>query len=396
MGQSVLKVGMLGAFTMEYEGHPIAFERNTMTKTNQLMQILLFAGEKGVKRETLLQQLFGREEVTNPSNSLRATVFRLRKLLTEAGLPEDEYIHIKCGNYRWTEAIPVELDVVWFEKLAKQALAETQEERCIELLESVCALYHGDFLAALSGEAWVAMQIAKYKNIYIECMNKLCTLLKTRGDFERLYQIAEQAVALYPYDEWQIWQMESLIAQNRPQDAMKLYEETADLLFRGIGVLPSENMRACLSKLDADTTKVVDPIEEIQESLKEQSTSGALYSSYPGFIENYRYVKRMIERTGQSAYLLLCTLTDGKGQPLEKGERIEVLSEELSEAIRGALRRGDLYTRYSINQYLILLLDLDTGDCAAIIDRINGTFENPTRKNYIKYHVASVNEETDK
>ncbi len=41
MKKSVLKVQMFGAYSIEYEGKPISFERNTATKTNQLMQILL-------------------------------------------------------------------------------------------------------------------------------------------------------------------------------------------------------------------------------------------------------------------------------------------------------------------------------------------------------------------
>ena len=395
MKQSVLKVKMLGTFTMEYNNHPITFERNIMTKTNQLMQILLLAGEKGVKREDLLQQLFGREEVTNPANSLRATVFRLRKLLAEAGLLEDEYIHIKSGVYRFTDAILVELDALEFEKLAKDALKETEETKRLQKLEEACKLYQGDLLAPLSAESWVAMYAVKYKNLYVSCMQEICTILKEKEEFERLYELAEEAVKLYPYDEWQIWQLDSLIARGQTNEAMKLYEETADLLFRGMGVFPSQSMRERLIKSDADATKSRRMLEDIRDSLSEDDRKGALYSSYPGFIESYRYVSRMIERSGQSAYLLLCTITDGKGQPLEKGERMEVLSEELSEAIQDALRRGDLYTRYSANQYLILLLDLQPADCAAIIDRINKKFENPSRKNYMRYHVTPVKNGND-
>ena len=53
MKKSVLKVQMFGAYSIEYEGKPISFERNTATKTNQLMQILLQAGEKGVARANI-------------------------------------------------------------------------------------------------------------------------------------------------------------------------------------------------------------------------------------------------------------------------------------------------------------------------------------------------------
>ena len=68
-------------------------------------------------------------------------------------------------------------------------------------------------------------------------------------------------------------------------------------------------------------------------------------------------MQRVIERSGQSAYLLLCTMTDGKGVPLEKGERLGKVAEELEQAIRNSLRRGDMFTRYSDNQFLEHPLD---------------------------------------
>lgn len=397
MEQKRLKVQMLGAFIMEYDHHPIAFERNTMTKTNQLMQILLFAGENGIKREQLMQQLFGREEVTNPSNSLRATVFRLRKLLAEAGLPsDDEFVHIKSGTYRFSPDIPVELDVVLFEELAERAFAETEEEKCIALLEEACRLYQGDFLPQLENVEWVGNLVKHYKNLYVRCMTKLCELLKERKEYQKLYQVAAGAVALYPFDEWQVWQIDSLIAQNQMNEAMRLYDETADALFRGNGALPSKLMQERLAKMNSDVEHKAERIDKIQDILKEtDEQDGAFYCSYPSFAETYRFMERVIKRSGQPAYLMLCTITDGKGYPLDKSERLEKLAEELDTAIRNALRRGDLFTKYSANQFLILLLDIKQEDCLTVIDRINNSFENPSRKNYLKYHIAPINETED-
>lgn len=395
MTQKVLKVRMLGAFEMTYDEKPISFERNTTTKTNQLLQLLLWAGKEGIAREELLQRLFGREEVTNPANSLRATVFRLRKLLAEAGLPQqDEYIYIKGGRYRFTNSIPVELDMKAFEELAAQALSQTQEEKRIELLEAACERYGGDFLAPLRSEEWVAAQIAFYKEKYNCCMEELCRLLEQRKEYMRLYEVAATAVALYPYEEWQIWQIDSLIARQQSKEAMRLYEETAELLFRGEGRFLSKQFKERLSQLNSEIDKKAEGIDEIQKRLmEEEKQKGAFYCSYPSFAESYRYIKRVTERNGQSAYLLVCTVTDGKREPLDRSERLEQLGLELSEAIKSALRRGDLYTKYSDNQYLVLLLDIKQKDCVSVIDRINARFENPSRKNYIKYHVAPINNE---
>lgn len=397
MQENILKVRMLGAFTMEYNNRPISFERNTQTKTNQLLQILLFEGENGISREQLLQRLFGREEVTNPSNSLRATVFRLRKLLAEAGFPqEDEYIYIKSGIYRFTPAISVELDARFFEEQALEALNTIEEEERYQKLQKACEWYRGDFLASLVAEEWVTVQTVRYKDLYEKCMRALCALIKERGEYVLLYEKAASAAALYPYDEWQIWQLDSLIAQNRIKDAMHLYEETADYLFQEMGITPSEAMMERLAVMNGGTGICTEGIEQIQENLNEKDApQGAFYCSYPSFTESYRYMKRVIERSGQSAYLMLCTVTDGKGYPLEKGERLERLSEELSEAIRGSLRSGDLYTKYSSNQYLVLLLGIKQEDCQIVIGRINQYFENPSRKNYIKYHISPLTEIQD-
>lgn len=391
MNNKGLKVRMLGAFTMEYDGNPLAFERNTLTKTNQLLQLLFHAGENGISREQLLQRLFGREEVTNPSNSLRATVFRLRKLLAAAGIAgNDEFVHIKSGVYRWTATIPVELDVVLFEEAAKAAL-EAKDEEQVQKLELACGLYQGDFLPLLCEEAWVAEAAAGYKALYVQCMEKLCGLLAEQNDYQRLYEAASGAVALYPYDEWQVWQLDSLIAQNQMKEAMRLYEETADMLFRNKGLTPSAELMERLARMNGNADSHVKVIEEIQEELGEhEELEGAFYCSYPSFAETYRYIKRVIKRSGQSAYLMLCTVTDGKGYPLEKGERADKLSEELHTAIRAALRRGDLYTKYSANQYLVLLFDIKLEDCQIVIDRINDSFENPYRKNYLKYSIKNI------
>ena len=175
---------------------------------------------------------------------------------------------------------------------------------------------------------------------------------------------------------------------------MRLYEETAEQMFRGGGLLPSKQFKERLASMNSDIERNADHIGIIQSALEEdEKEQGAFYCSYPSFAESYRYMKRIIERYGQSAYLLVCTITDGKGEPLDRSERLEMLAGEVTVAIKNALRRGDLYTKYSDNQFLILLLNTKQQDCVTVIDRINARFENPSRKNYLKYQIASINDE---
>jgi GGDEF domain-containing protein len=70
---------------------------------------------------------------------------------------------------------------------------------------------------------------------------------------------------------------------------------------------------------------------------------------------------------------------------------LTTLAEELSEAIRLAARGGDMYARYSNNQFVVLLLDITQEDCVLVQARINENLSKESRKRYIKYNVAPVN-----
>lgn len=101
----------------------------------------------------------------------------------------------------------------------------------------------------------------------------------------------------------------------------------------------------------------------------------------------------MMERTGMSVFLMLCTLnfinieTDDENQ--------KYYSELLRESIQKAVRKGDFYTRYNIQQYLVMLIGITQENCTLVSKRINKEFNKrlTRRKNVsIDYYVASLGE----
>ena len=71
---------------------------------------------------------------------------------------------------------------------------------------------------------------------------------------------------------------------------------------------------------------------DIKERLKDDDVrGGAFYCSLPSFRDSYRLVSRIIERNGQSVYLMLCSITNGKGMPEHHG----CGSSEVPAAFRG-------------------------------------------------------------
>lgn len=70
-----------------------------------------------------------------------------------------------------------------------------------------------------------------YRDLYFEALEELCTILKEKRYFETIYQLTTTAAGMYPFEEWQLWRIDSLIAMNRYQDAMAIYKEATKHFF---------------------------------------------------------------------------------------------------------------------------------------------------------------------
>ena len=390
-----LKVYMLGKFSMVYGGQPVVFKRNSATKVLKLLQILLhYSGVRGgIPRNQLLEELYGREDVSDAANNLRVTVHRLKKMLADTALPEYEYIQIENGIYRWKSPLATWVDVIDFSESVKAGEAETHEGERYRLFRKACMLYHGEFLPELSGEDWVIINSVAYKKQYVTALTGVWDYLKYVQNYEEMLEISTEAVRIYPFDEWQAMKIEALMGLNRYKEAMDFYEETSRMFFEELGISPSGRIMKLFEEMSARMTGNYQATGEIEERLKEEGEEeGAFYLSLPSFRDSYRLFQRVLERNGQSAYLMVITLTDSKGRPAEATERQEEFSRKLHAAIQKSLRRGDCFTKYSPSQFLILLIGTNKENCKRIFQRIldNFAMEHRTWKNYLKYYVSSV------
>lgn len=255
-------------------------------------------------------------------------------------------------------------------------------------------MYRGEFLPEISGDEWVLLESVQYKKLYSNALKELCDGLIEKCDYEEALLFCEPACRLYPFDEWQSIKIECFLGMKRYKEAMKEYDDTAKLFFEELGISPSERLMEQFDQMSSQL-KHVKPkeIQDIKQRLKEEKgQGGAYYCSLPSFRDSYRLVTRMLERSGQSAYLMLCSLTDGKGHPLEKPEKLELLSEELQNTIQHCLRKGDSFTKYSPSQYLVLLIGTNKENCGLIFDRIRKYFSREHRSwnKYVEFYVSSV------
>lgn len=393
MDQSnTLYVQMFGNFQMYYNGHPLTGERLRDTHFTSLMQILLHNVSAGVSRDYLEDVLLGDRDVENRHQALQTIVYKAKKKLKNMGLPEVNYIVLEKGIYYWNSQIPVSEDAAVFDSLYKCAVECDDEKRSLSLYLEACYHFKGEFLSTYTAVLWASAEARRYRKQFCECVEKAAAMLREKEDWGRLEELGRYVTEIAPFSDWECLIMEALVESGRYDEARKLYADTVDNYLKERGVYPSAKIMETMEKLGNQMQHSYAVLDQIQHNLKEQSedVTGGYQCSYPVFRGIYHMVSRLMERGGQSVYIMLCSLVDGKGNPMKEGERLEEMSVRLSNAIKASVRHGDIINQYGSGQFLILLINTTREDCDIIEDRINRRFIIGRQRTGVEYHVNSV------
>lgn len=388
----ILEARMLGGFSVRFQGKEIVDSRQNAAQFGRLLQMLLFFHKDGVERQTLKEYLFEDREIEDAQHALRNVIYNARRRLTELGLPDVAYTAFRNNRYFWTEEIPVSLDTDRMESLIREAQNETDQDRKLMLLLEAARLYRGEFLSGLSGAGWISYQAHRYQLLYRECLDSTFEILREKQDFRRMKTLSEQASAVDPFAEWEVRQVEALVALGKYEEAQKLCDRTVDRYIEEHGQRTSAYMRELVNRLNAEMIHQHEDLSEIQSKLMEPVTAerGGYFCSYPVFQEVYRTVARMMERHGDMVFLMLCTVMDSKGNPMKEGPRLDELSERLLEAIIRSVRRSDTVTKYGKGQYLVLLANTTSENCSIVQRRISQNFVVGRQRTSVEYFISSV------
>lgn len=398
MSEKILQVKTFGEFSITYNGKSLFERKIGETQFTSLVQLLIHERENGVSREQMETELFADREVENVHHALQSVIYNAKKRLRKAGLPDINYIEIKNGIVYWTKEIEVWEDASEFERLYKEVENEKDTDARIMYLEQMFKIYSGEFLTTRQSVMWVAAEARRYEAMFQECVKEEAAIYRSRQEYMQLESLGKYAAAMEPFAEWESLNMEAMVALGRYEEATNLYADTAERYFKERGVKPSKKLLDSLNQLGNQVIHSYEVLDNIQESLKEQGCAerkGAYLCSYPMFRGIYQQLVRMLERSGQSIYIMLCTIVDSKGMPMKEGAQLESLSKRLEQAICTAVRSSDVVNHYSKGQYLVLLINTTREDCEIIQKRINQKFLTERQRTGVRYYVNNVLREED-
>ena len=372
----VLQVKMFGRFQVTCGEHVIVSPDSRNSKVIQLLQYLLCNRGKMILQEELIEVLLHDDYGSNPVSTLKNIVYRLRKLFIGADLDKSCILY-KKNRYGFSPDIPCEIDAELFFELTKRVKhAHLDDDSRFALCMQAIELYRSDFLTRSSNEPWVMGRAVRYQEQFCELIRTAYGIAERCGRFDEVLPVLQRATVLYPYEEeLYLMHISCLYELRRGREAIEEYNSVANTLYNDLGVSPSQTMQNLYRRITSSMQPVTDSILEVRATISEpEYFTGAYYCNFENFVNIYQFIVRHMERSGQSVYLMLCTLTESDNSPPKNGERLSKLSTALHQAARMSCRRGDVYTRYSPSQFLLMLMNINQENCHIVADRLRYNF----------------------
>lgn len=390
-----INISFLGDFSFEYDGKRISDNINRSKKLWALLEYIATFRDRYIPKDELIGLMWEgeSEDSSNPGGALKTMLHRIRVMLEELNYPHDIILQGN-GSYYWNSKIPVTTDIDDFEKLANTAsnkLLGTEDRLTAYMRAS--ELYRGDFLLKNASEAWIVPISTYYHSLFLSTAYSIIELLDQEGHYAEMEQICAKAVNIDKYDEsLHYYLIKAQAKQGNYQAALNHYEYTNDLLYRQFGVNPSKELTALYREIVEKNRGVETDLVQIKDSLKEaESVPGAFFCQYEFFKDIYRLESRAAARTGSSIYISLVTITDAVGSMPQK-KLLNKAVDKLSESIKGSLRRGDVYARYSVSQFIIMMPSLTYENGEMVMQRIVNNFrkKNPKLFVYLNYKLQPL------
>jgi len=375
----LLEIFSLGKFLVRKGQKTLSESSSRSKKVWDLFKFFLAHHDQTLLPEVISDKLWQDEECADPRNSVRTLVHRLRVLLDDNAqsiiFSQGGYIFKTEGNFWW--------DIQDFEPYRLQAKRELNlgnNAESIALYRHAISLYKGNFLPECVDYDWLFPYRNYYHHQYLNSVNELLALLRKSNLFSEIISEVDKAFIVdYFEEEFHHFYLEALLAEGKVSNARAHYQNATGVFYRELGVKPSEAFKQYFqliqsSENDFKINKGL-RLNNASKNLKKinpNQSRGAFFCDYVFFERLLHLESRRSERNGQQVALALLTVRRLNDNVSPEHQFAETML-NLEKLLLTGLRRGDVISRRSENEFIILLSESNEEQAQKALRRIAGS-----------------------
>lgn len=374
-----LEIQLLGGITVRY-GENVVGIGTSGAKSGKLwtlFEYIVLNNNRVISQDELIDRMWPEMEVSNPANSLKVLMFKLRKELDSlGGVPGKEVIRSADGGYRFNREIPYQLDIEQFDRYLEEVRASQDTEKRIGFLLDAIDCYKGHIYMDAKRESWALPVQTHYYELFEKAIRTLAALLLDKGEYQKIIDICKNALLIQPYsEEFYYYIIRSYTLMKKYSAASDMYKKVRAVLSDEFGTMPDARLESAYKEILKQKPKGHMTIEEMHDDLEEKKVYAATYFvEYGEFRSIYRLMARRVDRIKNKSYLCIYSLNTQKGISVTK----DVLQNHIrimGQALAFGLRQSDIFCRSGANQFAVLLEDIKEENTINIANRIKAYFE---------------------
>ena len=365
-----------GGFDIAYGDRSLSEITNRRSKALTVMKYMIAHHKRSVSQEELIEILWPDEECSDPSNSLKNTIYQLRKLLSNyvGGI---HYIVFRQGMYSWNSNVDFFIDSAEFESILAEARDEEKDvDERIGLYKTALALYRGEFLHGEISELWLVNFKTYFRRQYLNAVSELADLFMRRAAFEEIVALYNDAIEIEAYEETlYVRQIKILILIGEYARAKQQYKSIEKLLKKEFGAEPSSEFRSLWHEIAASSEKRNVDLTDIKASLEDGVKKSAIICGPETFKRVYSYDKCLDKRMHFPVFLGLISVELDDGSRNDRNGELLTVMKSLRNLMLRTLRVSDIICQYSANQYVLMITGTDEKNKMEPLTRIKRLFE---------------------
>lgn len=385
----MLELTTLGSFKITYNDVTVdsaAFNSEVLEK---LFVYMVLHREAPVETSNIASALWSETVTKNPAGALKNLFYRMRTLLKQY-YPDTNFFITTRGYYSWNPEIECYVDCEKFEVYSENGRKSGDYEKNKFYLRKAIELYGDDFMKHLTGNQWIGMLRNYYHTVYLSSVKLLCQMQYQAGEYEELFKICTDALRIDYFEEMLYYYLIMVSVRSKNlKNGMDTYNQALSTLRKGLGVNRFEMLDSAYEQLlTLSRNDEVLGIQELKNELIESRDEKPLFCGFEVFKEIFQMQCRQRNASGYAGTLLLFSVNmsfdpfQGKMEHY-KAERIV---DRFGDCLNISLRRGDVVSKLSDYQYVVMLNGCKIEDAGSVIERINCIFE----RNYPQYMDAQI------
>ena len=378
----ILKIKTLGRLYIANGKLEFPQEKKRSAQVELLIIYLILNRNANITNPQLIDYLWPEGNADKPEGALRNLVYRARKEMKHF-FNEVDCIKSKGRSYYWNPEIECRVDYEEMLKLAKRVGQESDPyrrfERCLEMINKYC----GEFLPEFNYNDWIIEMNNTLEQICLEAIIETLTMLAQHNLYEQVLQICNHK-NMQKIMDTRLYEIKlyAYYKTGKTDTALSFYRQIVDYYYSKYGIEVSPRLKE-IYELILDTSPATQiNVEELERNLSsDNNNDDTFYCDFDVFKNIYQINVRSARRSMKARILTLLTLVDTSGDLDEKAIRQE--ADILKEVIANSLRKNDVYSKFNMSQYSLIIASPNLDGARVAIERITQSYNEKKKHDEI-------------